>query len=198
MDSAFRAIGKPVGNYLASFFSQVKSFTNSSLRALPTVTTVEIHPNLVVRAVLAHLLSANDKGYPGRFDNAVRSIFREETHLRNCPLYVFYWRYNGKWLTIARDLFVTETLGAGLDPDWLNVLKLKPIGFAVTDKPKFRNLPCLNNFITQHDSQVAKLPFALDPIDLSAHWPATTGERGIMLTGGTTSGLVAEPMWRRR
>jgi hypothetical protein len=191
------ALGGSEDKELARLFALVRAFAGTSIKLLPELTSLEVRVNLIIRGVLAHLLSANDRGYPGRFEQEVRSLFRGEKTIRECPLRVFYWRYTGQWLTIVRDISVMEVVGRRSEPDWLQVLKLNPIGFAVTDQQSFRGLPCLNNYATAHDSAFAEIPFRLFPSDSNAQWPANTGERGIMLTGAGTS-LVVEPMWRHR
>lgn len=190
------ALGGAEDRALVEFYAQVRKFAYSNLAALPEVVFFNIQPNLVIRGIFAHLLSSNDEGVPSYLDSEVRKVFRGEAELRSSPLKVFYWRYGAKWLSIARNISVTEHLGAGRGPDWINLLKLKPIGFAVTNTDRLRDMPCMNDYIQAHDSLYAPVPFRLARTDMHPHWPATTGETGIMATGSNSGGLVATPAWR--
>lgn len=190
------ALGGSEDKEISCLFQRVRRTLQSPLKMMPELMTFEVRPNLIFRAVLAHLVSANDSGVPSHFDNEVRAIFQGKKSLRETWINVFCWTYTGKWLTVVRDVAVTEFVGRGNDPDVLQVLKFRPLGFAITPNAKFRNRTRLNDYLLPHESLVTSLPIRLSPQDRHPHWPATTGETGIMLSGGSSGGLVATPMWR--
>jgi len=189
-------IGGKEDKELSEFFAAVRCYIFSKLPIKPSLAHFKVRPNVLIKAVLVHLLSANDRGVPSLFDEEVRAIILSSKNLRETKLRVFYWPYTGKWLTVVRDISVTENVQKIQNSDWLQVIKLKPLGFAVTDSCEFRGLPCLNNFITNHDSQTIEIPININRIDKDRHWPAETSINGLMLSGDNTSGFIATPSWR--
>jgi hypothetical protein len=179
---------------IVSFFAKVSADLRAKSLILPSPLQYTVKPNKIIRAVLAYLAIANDRSAPSAFDNEVRSVFLGKKHLRDLTFRVFYWPYNGKWLTIIKDVFVSHYFFK--DPIWMQVAKFKPIGFAITDSKTLFKLPCINDYVTDHDEQERTIPLFLDQRESDIHWPANPGKTGAVLTSQDTGCVIAAPSWR--
>ena len=182
---------------ITNFYRSVRRLVGSSLTQWPRIMHYEVRPNILLKGILVHLLSANESGTPSEFDELVRAIYRGETNLHATPLNVFYWPYRGKELTIVREV-VAHANVRNSEPHLIYLIKLKPLSFAVTTSLKFGSRPRLNDYITNHDSLKRTIPLIMTQIESNSCWPATVGKQGLILTGAGTSGLVATPTWRTK
>ncbi len=174
---------------LLNFYQEVTKLVESPF-VLPPLMRIPAKPNLIIRGLMAHIVSANDTGVPSRFDIEARSIFFGHKPLRLSSWNVFYWLYVGKELFVARSLFLAQ-LFSTLQVHELQVLKIYPLAFLFTDAPHFLGLPNMMQFICSRDEDEAELPLFLYRRDHNPVFPAYAEGNKIVFAGGNTFGLVA-------
>lgn len=173
---------------LADFFGRVRKLVESPLDLGPLV-RIPAKPNLIYRAVLAHVVSANDTGMPSDFDAEARELFFKKRDLRQTSWSLFYWLYLGDELLLMRNVF---------DFKWypvtqlriMHLLKLFPLGFMLTQDREFLGLPNAKQFLCSRDDEEVELPLYLSRWEASPVWPAQSTKRNIVLLGGNSFGLV--------
>jgi hypothetical protein len=101
---------------------------------LPALMRIPAKPNLIIRDLLAHIVSANDTGIPSSFDEEARNIFMGKRSLRLSSWSVFYWVYLGRELFIARSVFLASWHPM-VELSEMQVLKIYPLGFVFTQTP---------------------------------------------------------------
>lgn len=160
----------------------------SSLLKLPDKIEINCRPNLLIKAAISHLLSANYKRLETNFDAIARAVYAGEVDIKETELKVFIWPFVGNNYFLCRD-FIKFSI-AGKKPEQLHVLKLKPIAIAVTHGLTIENATCLNTYKTRKDKLLCTIPINIFHRDLDPYWPASPdGDNGI-LTGNSVSILA--------
>lgn len=176
---------------LKRFYEEVQRLVTSQL-ALPDWVNLTIRPTLVVRAVLAHLVAANDKGYPSRFDDLCRDVYFGKKTVRESRLRIYYWHFAGDNIFLMRDAFAAD-FGSNrpINLIHMHILKAKPIGFAVTRENAFPRLPNLAAFCGHRDDEEREIPFSVWLCDPWGTWPAIPVGSRVILGSEWSYGLVA-------
>ena len=183
-------LGASEDKEIAHFYDRVDSDLKRSV-ILPSPLKYVVRPNLLMRGILAHTASANDNGARTLFDNEVMDIFLGKKTLQDSRLRIYYWPYIGSRQIIIRDVAVSNNFFS--DPVWLQVIKMPPLGFAITDKPSLLGLPCLNFYRTSRGQEEMEIPLFLEHIENHPHWPASPGDRGATLFSSHSAGVIAKP-----
>lgn len=186
------ALGGTEDEELKRLYTAVRRSLSLSAVTLPYPHQYTVRPNILFRAVIAHLASSNDRGPPTYFDKLVKSIFRKELSVQDSGLNLFYWRFGGESLTVARD--VSVKLFREPRPHIFQLVKFRPLAFLVTDSTTFQGLARLP--IAQHDNVELSIPIDLSRSDRSTHWPAHPGDDGMVLASSRSPGLVAFANWK--
>lgn len=166
---------------LIEFYRAIRQWTDSSILLGPNV-VISTKPNLLYRALLAHLTSANDGRPPTSFDTLARSLLNKSKLQRADVPNLFYWHYNGPDLLLLRDMAVME-MGLADTFHIMQVLKFAPVGFLLTDRQY--TLPNLRTYIQPDDELDASVYFKLRPADQHPFWPAYTDQSKLLLAGGS-------------
>ena len=174
---------------LLAFNEQVTKLVESPFQ-LPPLMRIAAKPNLIIRGLLAHSVSANDTGVPSRFDEEARSIFFGKKAMRLSSWNVFYWIYMAKELFLARSLFLASWFPT-LVVHEMQILKIYPLAFLFTDAPHFYGLPNMMQFIRPRDEDEAELPLFLYRRENNPVFPAYAGSDKVVFAGGHAFGLVA-------
>lgn len=186
------ALGAKEDEELKRLYIAVRRSLSLSAVMLPHPHQYTVRPNILFRAVLAHLASSNNRGPPTRFDNLVKNIFLNKTSLQDSGLNLFYWRFDGGSLTVARD--VSVKLFREPRPHIFQLIKFRPLAFLITDSTSFQGLARLP--IAQHDSVELSIPLDLSRSDRSTHWPAHPGDDGMVAASSRSPGFVAFANWK--
>lgn len=179
---------------ITSLFRQASNLLRIKNLILPDQMVLTVRPNRLIRAILAYLVTANDKGMDTKLDEEVREIFDGKISVKDTTFRVYYWPYTGRWLTIIRDLQVLYNFGG--DPIWMQVAKFKPLGFAVTDTRELHGLPCINDYACNWDDQERSIPWVRSHQENHQHWPANPGRNGVVLSSADCVSVIAVPTWR--
>lgn len=187
-------LGQREDRVVKRLFDDLRVALRSPSLWLPDRFTVTTTPNRLFRAILATLVSSNDKMASTALDVDVREIFSGKKSVHDTRLRVYYWPYTGPYLTIIRDLSVSYDFFR--NPIWMHVAKFKPVGFAVSDSIQLKSLPCLNTYLCREIDDQLGIPFYRSHRENHPHWPAEPGQNGAVLSSSESPGIVAAPSWR--
>jgi hypothetical protein len=166
---------------LADFFERVSKLINSPL-ILNNVMRVTAKPNLIYRAILAHIIAANDQGIPTAFDTEGRNVFFRKQSLGLSSWSLFYWIYTGPSIFVMRNAYYTVWRPLEIIP--IQVLKCFPLAFMFAQKPWFSGLPNLLRFARPRDDEEIELPILMNARENLDTWPAVPiGNTSVILAG---------------
>jgi hypothetical protein len=174
---------------IAAFHEKARKIVESPI-ILPPIKRIPAKPNLLIKGLLAHLVSANDSGIPNSFDDEARELFfgRQSLHLSSWNL--FYWVYSGSELFLMRDAFLFNWQPT-IEAFPAQVLKIYPLGFMFTRKPNFFGLPNMFLFVQPNDQQETELPLYVYRRENHPAWPIVPDPDGIIFLHGGSYGLIA-------
>jgi hypothetical protein len=174
---------------LGDFYERVTKLVESSILMGAPIVKLAAKPNLIYRALLAHLVSANDSGIPCSFDDEVREIFSGKRALRDCTWNLFYWLYLGDNLFVMRNVYyMMWHPRVILRP--MFILKLYPLAFLLTQESWFVGCPNARKFLCRSEEEEVELPLQVFRCDLDPVWPAMASDKNMLMAGGSTFGLV--------
>ncbi|MBL8576112.1 MAG: hypothetical protein JNK47_02710 [Mesorhizobium sp.] len=188
------SLGGTEDRVVIDFFSQAKAALKASPLIVSDPYIIRTKPNRLFRAVLGCFAAANDTGQNTRLDDEISRIFKDRIRLKESEIRIYYWPYSGPWLTVVRDVVVSYNFAR--DSFWVNCLKFKPVGFAVTDKKSLFDLPCLNTYLCNDQDGEMDIPFWRKHRENDIHWPANPGTNGMVLCSSESPSFVAAPSWR--
>lgn len=188
------SLGSNEDKVIKDFFCGVTDALRSTSVILPDPWRIRTRPGRLFRAALAYLVTANNTGRRTRLDGDVKKIFEGSVPINQSTLRLYYWPYTGPWLTVIRDIMVSYKFFK--EPIWLNILKFKPVGFAITDSRRLFNLPCLNAFFSRDIDDLIEIPLWRAQQENDIHWPASPGPKGAVLCSSESPNLVAAASWR--
>jgi hypothetical protein len=189
------ALGSKEDQVLIRFFAEIRQIANSTI-FFGDELKITTKPNLLYRALLAHLCSANDGRPATKFDLNVRAILKcPNLKKSECPN-LYYWHYNGPDLTIIRDMLVGD-LHSSRTMHIIHVLKLAPLGIMITqDEYPLQNL---RRYVQPYDDSDAIVTFPLRPADTHPHWPAVAEGWRVLLSGDSMQLHATRPKsWSAR
>lgn len=152
---------------------------------LPNIIQINCRPNLIIKAAIGHLLSANYKRHDTNFEDIARAILNDKSDINETELKVYIWPFMGDNYLMCRDFF--KTTFANTELKQIHVLKLKPIAIAVTHGLKIKNSTCLNTYKTRQDKSLCNIPIKIYNIDRHPHWPASPEDDEAVLMGNSVS-----------
>ena len=179
---------------IIKLFGQAKAAIRPSSIISADPYVIRTKPNRIYRAVLAYFASANDTGEQARLDQDISNVLSGRTHPKESSLRIYYWPYSGPWLTVIRDVVVSYKFAE--DSFWVNVLKFKPIGFAVTDQHRFFDFPCINTYLCNDQDDGMDIPFWRKHRENDIHWPVNPGRHGMVACSSRSPNFVAAASWR--
>ena len=172
---------------LVQFFDRVLKLVNSPLILNP-IMRVSVKPNLIYRALLAHMIAANDAGVPSAFDAEGRNIFFGKQSLRLSSWNLFYWIYTGPSIFVMRNAYYTVWDPVEVIP--IQVLKCYPLAFMFVQKPWFGGLPNMFQFMRPRDDDEIELPILVYARDNHEAWPVVPIGNTLMLMAGDSFGFI--------
>lgn len=174
--------------------AKLYQYTNLLMRLpfYPGPRSITLKPNQLYRGLLAHLLAANDSGFPDPFDDEAREILNGTVPCNQTKWNLYYWPYFASEIFLLRSAFLGVT-NANMDLHWIFMLKIAPWAFLFS-KDDFLNLPNVRAFLTNDDQQQVAIPIDLSEPDFFPVWPATPGDTlgQIVFAGENTFGVLAK------
>jgi hypothetical protein len=172
---------------LADFFERVLKRVDSPL-ILNQIMRIPAKPNLIYRALMAHIIAANDSGVPNGFDAEGRNIFFGKQSLGLSTWNLFYWIYTGSSIFLMRNAYYATWNPVEVIP--IQVLKCYPLAFMFAQKPWFGGLPNLLQFVRIKDDEEVELPILMYARDGHEAWPVVPSASTLMLMAGDSFGLI--------
>lgn len=164
-----------------------------STKILPQYISIKVKPIRLMKAVLAHILSAKLNIDEVVTDKEIReTIFSKDIAIPK-KLHIYYWIYPYDCTVILRDFAVPVELGNYSNCTFCQVIKYFPIAFIVTDSDSFRDLESLSKYRElKIDDEIDLL------IDLSKvkefNWPEKVDENNIIfMSQESQNGIFARP-----
>lgn len=155
---------------------------------LPPTITFRTNLNRLFRAIIFHLATANDKSPDASLDETAQKLKSGIIHIAQSNLFFFVWPYIGDKHVIVRD-FAWWNIKDNLQ-GYAHVLKLSPLGFAVTDTPKFKGMNSLNAYLTRDNDSYVDIPLDLFRQENHDIWPAAPSSWEAILRGNSM-GMVS-------
>jgi hypothetical protein len=175
---------------LIDFSQRIRRLVESPIRMAPWA-TISAKPNLIYRGLLAHLVSANDRGIRTRFDIDARRLFFRKLPLGLSPWSLFYWVYGGASLFLMRNAHYA-IWSPRVKVVTMQIIKIYPLAFMFVQEPWFLGVPNMRSFLWRKDEEEVDLPIELRRSDSHPHWPASVSEGNSILLGGGSFGLIGE------
>lgn len=172
---------------LADFFQRVLKLLNSPLILNP-IMRVSAKPNLIYRALLAHIIAANDSGMPTAFDAEGRNLFFGKQSLSLSSWSLFFWIYTGPSIFVMRNAYYAHWDPVEVIP--IQILKCFPLAFMFAQKPWFGGLPNLLNFAQHRDEEEIELPILMRARENHQAWPAVPHGNTLMLMAADSFGFI--------
>jgi len=136
-------MGSQYDHVYNSFAHEVRKISELGMFAKVGVRT---QPQLLMRAILGHLLSAKDEFSNSTFDNSVRNILFDVNSEIPDDINIFYWHHPHSNTNIARDIAMPTKRGDFSSFSIFHVLKSHPVAYLVSDAKQYENLPRLSDF----------------------------------------------------
>ena len=182
-------LGGKEDKVIADLYGRVRKLVESQLR-LPPIAQVCTKPNLLIKGLMAHIVSANDSGIPNTFDTEARKMFFEQQSLHLSSWNLFYWVYRGPFLFLMRDAFLSRWHPT-VEVFPTQIVKIYPLAFMFTRMPRLLGLPNLFSFVRSNDEEEFEIPVQLRPWDIDPVWPIAPERNGVVFLGGSSYGLIA-------
>jgi hypothetical protein len=174
---------------LIELYDRVRKLVESPIQ-FPGVVQIAARPNLIVRGLLAHIVSANDSGVPNRFDVEARELFFKKTSLRFSSWNLYYWVYLGETIFLMRSAYLTSW-NPSVELSEMHILKIYPLAFVFARRPTFHGLPNMMRFVQSRDDEETDVPILLHRREKHPVWPAVVTPKEVIFLGGNSSGVVA-------
>ena len=181
-------IGSEFDPVLNQFNRDIITILQSKLY-IPRYVSVKVKPIRLIKAVLAHILSAKINTYDNVFDKEVRSLILYPEVKITESIHIFYWIYPYDRTIIMRDFVLLEEP----KPVFCNMIKYFPIAFLITNSNNFRGLDSLSKYryceLDQEVDLKIDLGFRTEP-----NWPERNNDSdAIFMSSESLNGMFAKP-----
>ncbi|NWG28537.1 MAG: hypothetical protein HXY48_08395 [Ignavibacteriaceae bacterium] len=196
----YRTICKSCNEFLGSTYDKVMNEFSRTLGKylkstliLPKIINIKTKPNLLVKGIIAHLISAKSEIDEVTFDK----IFREFISNKNASipedLHIYYWIYPYNNIIVIRDFMMPSIRGNFKEFSFFHLLKFFPIAYLVSDSKANENLPDLIKYCNSDCDFESDIQINLERVE-SYNWPEIV-EDGNVFFGGKSieSSVIAKP-----
>ena len=175
-------IGRKYDPVLNDFAYNVGKILKTKL-TLPSIIYYKTKPNLLIRAILAHLLAAKADIDKVTVDEQVRNfIFDEDASIPE-EIKIFYWVHPYINTVIIRDIVMLAIRGKfGGKVGFFSILKYFPIAYLVTNLKDYEGLSELTFYRNSKPKDIIDIPINLKDIR-GPEWPEIV-DAGNMVMGG--------------
>lgn len=168
---------------------------------LPDVAVVNLRPLDVARAVVGHLLAAEERSNPvaplvgGSLLEEMRSYFLGAV-IGTPAFRIFVWPYAGSDLVIARGFALARVLGRAHGPVVGDVLKFFPLAFwVVGSAPDDVDFPFAELPLAEGNEVTLEIPMRRVP---RAQWPERPGDQEVIVLAGERTHVARSTARPRR
>ena len=181
-------IGSEYDPILNGFNEEVSRFLNSKL-VLPRFTIIKTKPVRLIKAILAHIISAKKAIDEVTFDESVRKFIFSEIHTIPDDINIFFWVYPYDNSIIMRDFMIPQVPGDFQTFTFCHLLKYFPIAFIITQSPAFRGLESLTKYKHYGIDQEADIRIDLNSVE-DYDWPERINESNIFIASAETHNAI--------
>lgn len=176
----------PVLNDIADGVGKI---VKSNLK-LPSIIHYKTKPNLLIRAVLAHILAAKAHIDNVKMDQKIRNfIFNESSYLPE-EINIFYWIHPYSNIVIVRDIAMLAVRGKfGGGVGIFNILKYFPIAYLITDLKEYEGLDELTSYRYCKLNDIVDIPLNLKNIK-GPEWPEIVDNENMIFGGKSIQSSV--------
>jgi hypothetical protein len=189
-------IGRKYDPVLNDFAYNVGKFLKTKL-TLPSIIYYKTKPNLLIRAILGHLLATKADIDEVTIDEQVRNfIFDEDASIPE-EIKIFYWVHPYINTVIIRDIAMLAVRGKfGGKVGFFSILKYFPIAYLISNLKEYEGLSELTFYRNSKPRDMIDIPLDLKNIR-GPEWPEIVDD-GNMIMGGLSiqSSVFAIPKHR--
>ena len=164
-----------------------------SSSVLPKYSMIKVKPVRLMKAVLAHLLTAKHNIDEVVTDKNIReTLFLDNISIPD-DLHIHYWIYPFDCTVIMRDFVLPAEQGNYSNCALANMIKYFPLAFIVSDKENFRELESLSQYRNLEIDNEVNLKIDLGKMQ-DLDWPERVDENNIVfMSAESTNGIFAKP-----
>lgn len=196
----YRTICSDCNSKLGSEFDPELNKLNKSLieflqssSVLPKYSIIKVKPVLLMKAVLAHLVTAKHNIDEVVTDKKIRETLFSDTISIPDDLHIHYWIYPFDCTVIMRDFALPAEQGDYSNCALANMIKYFPLAFIVSDKKNFRGLDSLSQYRNLKIDEEIDLKIDLGKMQ-DLDWPERVDENNIVfMSAESTNGIFAKP-----
>jgi len=181
-------LGREYDPILNKFAREVGSFMKTAIN-LTTAVQFKTKPNVLIRAILGHMLAAKAHYDDVLTDEAFRSFLFDTCATLPKDIYVFYWVYPFQSIVVLRNVLMLAVRGQFDEVASFDILKYFPVGYLVTDKPKYEYLSELSAFRNLDTFADGEVPIDFHSI-YEPDWPEKIDDGNVLLGGQSLASSV--------
>ncbi|MCK4241570.1 MAG: hypothetical protein KAX30_08095 [Candidatus Atribacteria bacterium] len=175
-------IGRKFDPALNEFARGIGNILKSKL-ILPSIIYYKIKPNLLIRAILVHLLAAKVDIDKVRMDEQIRNFIFDDNGNIPEEINVFYWIHPYTNTVIIRDIAMLAIRGKfGGKVGFFSIFKYFPIAYLVCNLREYEGLNELTLYRNSKPQDIIDIPIHLNDIR-GPEWPEIVDD-GNMIVGG--------------
>ncbi len=185
-------LGAELDPILNDFTKSISLFLKSEL-TFPQFIEIETKPNLLIRAILGHLLAAKINIDDSEIDKSIRNFLFNYSVPIPDDINIFYWIYPFDKIVIIRDFAMPSVRNKFQDIGIFSIIKFFPIAYLLTDLNEYEGLPSLTSYKTRKFDDKAKITINLKNIK-TQDWPDNIDKGNFIIGGaGLDSSVFASP-----
>lgn len=175
-------IGRKYDPVLNDFAYNMGKILKTNL-ILPSIIYYKTKPNLLIRAILAHLLAAKADIDEVTVDEQVRNIIFDEDASIPEEIKIFYWLHPYISTVIIRDIAMLAVRGKfGGKVGFFSILKYFPIAYLISNLKEYEGLSELTSYRNSKPQDIIDIPINLKDIR-GPEWPEIVDDEN-MIAGG--------------
>jgi hypothetical protein len=196
----YRTICKSCNEFLGGTYDKVMNefsrtlskYLNSTL-ILPKIISIKTKPNLLVKGIIAHLISAKAEIDEVTFDKIFRKFILNKNASIPEDLHIYYWVYPYNNIIVIRDFMMPSIRGKFKELSFFHLLKFFPIAYLVSDSNAYENLPDLMKYCNNDCDFETDIQINLERVE-SYNWPEIVEDGNIFFSGKSIeSSVIAKP-----
>jgi hypothetical protein len=185
-------LGREYDPILNEFARGIGAYLRTTI-SLPKIVHFNTKPNVLIRAVLGHMLAAKSHFDHVDTDVSLRPFLFDVDAPLPCNLNVFYWVYPYDNIVVLRNIGMPAVRGRFKELAMFDILKYFPIGYLVVDKPSYEGLSELSAYRNLSIFAEIDVPINLQSVR-DPDWPEKVDNGNILFGGQSlTSSVYAIP-----
>jgi len=184
-------IGRKYDPVLNDFAYNVGRILKTKL-TLPSIIYYKTKPNLLIRAILGHLLAAKADIDEVTVDEQVRNIIFDEDASIPEEIKIFYWVHPYINTVIIRDIAMPAVRGKFSEGKvgFFSILKYFPIAYLISNLKEYEGLSEFTSYRNSKPQDIIDIPINLKDIR-GPEWPEIVDDGNIIVGGKSIHSSVS-------